>query len=366
MSSKHKGTLVSLEANKKESQHRMRWVGTVICAAAIILLIITFSLDATKPNYNTINTVLSAFFSILLSVGLVSFIWDSFMKKTWLQTVDLQICKSLTMPDIAEYLREDNARNKMLKELLLSLYEKALGNELYLQYKSIKEIENAKDDFIYDITLSRKTTTVPGTAKYYDAEFNIAFNVEKLVENPIIIFSRVPSSNELHNKYQALVELSKNTIYRYILLSDEECTLADYFSVIDCTVADKDSDAHVSLSAIYNMDGENLIIRLVCEENDRSAFYRIANNTPRVTLKIKTIVDLKRKAFPVFLGYPVFTRFVSSMTITDGIATHIDVLEFFTSSSQFELRPCGDAVVSIGGELQGVVLPDSGLAYTWQ
>jgi hypothetical protein len=310
----------------------------------------------------------------LVSIGMIALAWDVWLHHSWLNLVREELVSALVNPETLRRIRK-NRRVKLLEELLSVRHGSELGRALFRESCAMEQSARMmRKDFLYNIEVS------PGTKQHHRANFLISFTVPRLQQPTTVYFSQVRDSLDFHARYQELIDSSPGAIYRYVLLSPTAIAHTQSFDISAARVESIASDDRFVLLksrlGIQNELGTEFILEPTSKERRR--LKSICEEECRVTLAISTVVDSTRNEFPIWLGYPV--KNFRSRIVARAIATEVDVLEFFTSSSRFrredvdyntpDMKPqaqnADESVVWASGVLNDLILPNSGLTYIWR
>lgn len=328
-------------------------------------------LDAVAEG-SRFSIIISAIGGTLVSIGLVALAWEILLNRAWLQTIKSELAEALADPEAIRNIAK-RKQGVVLKQILLDYHGKELGEALFGQIESLKQDSRGiRKDFSYQVLI------YPGSKEHHRARFKISFVVPRLPAKPRLAFAQVVDSLDLYTKYDALIESSPDSIYRYILQSSTRVNPEVDFVIdnvrIETVVGNKMCiDLHSTV--VSDEITDSVTFQLKPSTTDQLAFRALRKGECRVTLDISTVVDAQRSEFPIWLGYPV--RDFRSQIVVQAIgAQHVDVLQFFSSSARYRREdvrvqhqnqansPANSAVAS--GVLEGLVLPNSGLTYIWR
>lgn len=321
----------------------------------------TALLDDIKGS-SAIGTVLTSLGGTLVGIGLVSMAWDLWVNRNWMKSIRDAVLHTVS-GDVQVDPRQ--ARETLLKRTLTSMHGPALGAALFAQSREISSRE-VRSDFIYDVELTGRD------GGYISAEFRLVFKLPYLPEHPRVTFACVSNSLDFHNRYQQLVSNNPETLYRYVLVVDDDPRIGvPPFSVVDFSVTSRRGamrfDQRQSTSS---QGGHERHVDFDIQRASKRLWKQARNEPCEVELHIQTVIDGSRNDFPICFGYPV-DGFRSRLDASAISANSVDVLEFFTSSMPFRREDSqrGHPAHSRGwasGRLDGLILPDSGLTYVWQ
>lgn len=299
----------------------------------------------------------------LIGIGVIAVGWDLWLNFSWIRLVREELFAILANADAIQNVRPER-QQELLEGLLIARHGKELGEALHKEGELMHQgARMMRSDFVYNIAIE------PLNAHHHQAQFFIQFTLRE-VKLPIKIhFSQVNDGLEFHGKYEDLLNASPNALYRYVLLSNKQA-LSHSFTVVSADVQGSgESVTLVASSPSIGPLGQEF--ELKPDQDKKKLLNKIVAGEIRVTLRILTIVDIDRKEFPIWLGYPV-REFRSHLTMQGVGVTEVDVLEFFTSFSRFKRedipqnQQLAGPNVSASGALKDLIFPNSGLTYVWR
>lgn len=311
------------------------------------------------------TTVLWAVAGTMVSIGAVSIAWEHSQSVASEARMREGIIRAMTNPKTVKRIKRAR-QPEFLREMLIGRHGEILGQAIYDKSETLaKRHQLMRRDFLYNIVLTRRD------ANFYTARFHISFLATRLPQEPTIRFAQVKHSLDLHARYQELIDDSTNTVYRYILHSFHRGEAKDLFEVVNCTIEDQVGKKKIALNPESRTEGGQYVVRLTPSPAERNHMKEMLRHECRLEIDICTVVDRSRAEFPILLGYPV-QDFRSSLDARAIDASYVDVLEFFTSNHRYrredmkELAGEGTNGAHASGVLQDLILPDSGLTYTWR